>query len=188
MSNRMPDELTNLLPQERQRALLRSYVLRLGVVALVLVTMLLCIAALLLAPTYVYLAKSSAAKETQLAAIEATLSSADEKELSAQLTALSNDATILVALGRAPSASGALRAALALPRPGVTLSGFSYLPAAPKKPSTLTLSGIAATRDALRSYQLALSGAAFAKTADVPVSAYAKDSDIAFTITVTLAL
>jgi hypothetical protein len=40
----------------------------------------------------------------------------------------------------------------------------------------------------LRSYQLALQGASFARAVDLPVSAYAKDADIAFTVTITLAL
>jgi len=46
--------------------------------------------------------------------------------------------------------------------------------------------GIAATRDALRNYQIALQNAAFARAADLPVSAYAKDSNISFNITITL--
>jgi len=50
----------------------------------------------------------------------------------------------------------------------------------------LSVSGTAANREALRTYQLALQGAPFTLTAALPVSAYAKDSDIAFTITITL--
>jgi hypothetical protein len=55
-----------------------------------------------------------------------------------------------------------------------------------KAPGTLSVSGIAVTRGALRAYQLALQSAPFAVAANLPVSAYAKDTDIAFTITVTL--
>lgn len=182
----MDNELTNLLPPERQRALSRDYLLRLGVVAAVLATALFLSAWLLLIPSYVFLTRSAAAKEDRLAGLEAVLSTADEKALSVQLAALSSDAAVLTALGKTPSASATIRAALSVSRPGVVLSGLSYAPAAGKTPRTLALSGIAVTRDALRTYQLALQSAPFAVVANLPVSAYAKDSDIPFTITVTL--
>lgn len=182
----MDNELTNLLPPERQRALSRDYLLRLGVVAAILATALFISAGLLLLPSYVFLTQSAAAKEDRLAGLESVLSTADEKALSAQLAALSSDAAVLTALGKTPSASATIRAALSVSRPGVVLSGFSYAPAAGKTPRTLALSGIAVTRDALRTYQLALQSAPFAVAANLPVSAYAKDSDIPFTITVTL--
>ncbi len=183
----MNDILTNLLPPERERALSRSYSLRFGVVVALLLTALALIAALLALPTYVFLSKSAAAKEAHLANIESVLSPADEKALAAHLAALSSDAAILIALGRAPSASATIRAALSVPRPGISLSGFAYTPAALKNPGKLAVSGVAATRDALRNYQIALSSTPFAASADLPVSAYAKDADIAFTITMTLA-
>ena len=66
------------------------------------------------------------------------------------------------------------------------LSGFSYTPSSSSGSGTIALSGISATRDALRGYQLALQGAPFARSAALPVSAYAKDANIDFTITITL--
>lgn len=185
--NRMYNELTNLLPPERQRTLSRDYFLRLIVVGAVLVSILIVASAVMLVPTYVFLVKSAGAKEMRLAAIESTLSSANEKEISARLAALTADAAILTALSNTPSASGVMRNILSVPRPGVTLSGFAYTPAVKNKPSTLTISGTAATRDALRNYQLALQGAPHTLSAVLPVSAYAKDTDIAFSISVTLA-
>lgn len=182
----MNDELTNLLPPERQRALSREYRLRLGVVMVVLLTTLTIVAGLLLVPTYVFLTQNVAAKQVTLANVESILSSSDEKALRAHLAALSSDATTLIALGKTPSASAILRAALAVARPGITLSGFSYTPAAMKTQGTLTISGSAVARDTLRSYQLALQSAPFITTADLPVSAYAKDADIPFVITATL--
>ena len=183
----MHNELTDLLPPERQSALLHDYYFRLSVIFALLVSILVLISATLLLPTYVFLAKSAGTKEARLASIESALSSADEKELSARLAALTRDAAALNALADIPSASGIFRTVLAVSRPGITLSGFAYTPAGDKAPRVLILSGAAATRDALRSYQLALQGASFALSATLPVSAYAKDTDIAFAITVTLA-
>jgi len=192
----MHNELTNLLPFGRQRVLRRDYFVRLGVVLLVLLTVLTASAAVLLVPTYVFLAESARSKEVRLAGIESTLSSSEETELSEQLTALSVSTAALSALASTPSISEIIRAMLALPRPGITLSGFGYSPATGKNrgtsgtksnvaSGTFTVSGRAATRDALRNYQLALESAPFAQSADLPVSAYAKDTDITFTITVT---
>jgi hypothetical protein len=77
---------------------------------------------------------------------------------------------------------------LGIPRPGITLSGFSYTPAVSASALTsIVISGTSATRDALRSYQLALQNAPFARSVTLPVSAYASDKDLTFSITLTLA-
>lgn len=183
----MNSELTNLLPTERLQALSRDHILRISVVAIVFVVVLTAASALLLLPTYVFLAKSSAAKEKYLASIESLFSSADEKALSARLTSLSDNAIILSKLGNAQSASAIIREALEVPRPGITISGLSYTPEVGESRSTLIISGKATTRDTLRNYQLALQDAPFADSVVLPVSSYAKDTDIPFTITVTLA-
>lgn len=182
----MHSELTNLLPRERWHALRRDYFLRLGTAAALLASGLVFITAVLLFPTYVFLAASAHTKEARLATIDSTLSSVSEKTLSIRLAALASAASTLTALASTPSVSSLIRAVLAIARPGITLSGFIYAPAAGKNPGTLAISGMATTRDALRSYQIALQSASFARSADLPVSAYAKDSMIPFTITVTL--
>lgn len=182
-----PDTLTDLLPPERRRALARDYFMRLGAVVAWFVTALVLVSALLLTPTYVFLAKSSGAKEARLANMESSLSSFDDAALSTRLSALKSNTGTLSALARAPSASAIARSALAISRPGIILSGFEYVPTTAARPGTLIVSGIAASRDALRGYQLLLERAPFARSASLPVSTYAKDSNIAFAITVTLA-
>lgn len=182
----MRNNFMDLLPISRQEALSREYLYRLGTVAAGLVTGLTLVAAVLLVPTYVFLLKSAGAKQAHLTSLKSTLSSADESALSSRLTALSNDATALIALSKKPSISNLVRSVLAISRPGVVLSSFTYAPVEGKN-STLSITGTAATREALRTYQLALQSAPFASAADLPVSAYAKDANIPFTITVTLA-
>lgn len=183
----MRNNLTNLLPLERQESLAREYRFRFGVVAALLFTALVLAAAVMLMPTYIFLSDTVHAKETRLASIKTTLSSADEIALSARLLALSSDAASLISLSKRASASSVIRSVLTVSRPGVTLSGISYTPPAGKNPSTLALTGAAATRDSLRRYQLALQDAPSVLSADLPVSAYAKDVNIIFTITITLA-
>ena len=183
----MPDTLTNLLPPDRQRALARDYFLRLYVVILWFITALVLSAALLLVPTYVFLSGNVAIKKEQLANITSVLSSAEKMALLMRLDALEGDATALVALAAAPSASAIIRPMLSIPHPEVALSGFSYTPASKKASGTLSVSGTAATRNALGGYQRALQNSPFALSADVPVSAYARDTNITFTSSILLA-
>lgn len=183
----MNRELTNLLPPELQKKLSHEHILRMCVVAVMLAVALTLVSAILLFPTYVFLSKSYAIKESRLAGIESAISSADGTELSARLSALSENIEILAKLGDIKSASEIVRTALAVPHPGVALSGLTYSPAAGKNSGILVVSGTAASRDSLRNYQMAMQGAPFSASAVLPVSAYAKDSDIAFTITVSLA-
>lgn len=182
----MHNELTNLLPPERMRILSWDYRLRIGIIAIVLVTVLSLAAAVLLVPTYVLLNGSAEAKKEHLLRIVSTFTSAEETALLTRLAALSRNAAALVTFSNTPSISAIIRTVLSVPRSGITLSGFSYTPASGKSPGTLALSGSSETRDALRSYQLALQGAPFARSASLPVSAYAKDADIPFVITITL--
>lgn len=160
--------------------------MRVGVMAALLISMLMIIAGALLVPRYIFLTQSVIAKQEQLSNVEAILSSTNEPALSAHLTTLSEQAAKIAALGGAPSASALVRSALAVPRPGISLSNFGYTRALEKVPGTLKVSGIASTRDALREYQIKLRQAPFAAAADLPVSAYAKDANIAFVITITL--
>jgi hypothetical protein len=187
----MTNDLTNLLPEERHHTLRREYFWRLMVVAAVLAIALIAAAAILLVPTYLYLSSEVGVREAALTQATAALASSDEAALSARLDALTKNADILEALGNAPSASAVVRSTLSVSRPGVTLTGFTYTAAAGTEksptPATLLVSGVSATRDALRNYQIALQGASFVKGADLPVSAFAKDSEIPFTITLTLA-
>lgn len=183
----MHDDLTNLLPHDRRRARSREYLLRLLVVAASFVSGLTIVAAALLVPTYLLLSSNATQREQELAKQAPALSTGEETSLAQRLSALAANASALVKLSSASSVTGTLRSVLDLPRPGITLTTFTYTPRADaKKPATLLLSGIAATREALRSYQLALENASFTKSAALPVSSYANDVNIAFTITLTL--
>ncbi|HUY62583.1 MAG TPA: hypothetical protein VMV50_02230 [Candidatus Paceibacterota bacterium] len=182
----MRERLTNLLPVNRQRTITREYFVRLGVIAAWLVTLLIVASGFLLIPTYVYLSANQSTKTSQLAGIESSLSSSDATSLAAQLAALSNDAATLSALKDMPAASTVIREMLSVARPGITLTGITYTPSGMGTPGTLAVIGTATTRDTLRAYQLALQSASFASAANLPVSAYAKNANLPFTITVTL--
>ncbi len=182
----MRNSYTDLLPTERKRALRREYFLRLAVVGMFAATALVLIYGVLLVPTYLFLSSTAKTKSARLAELQRSLASSDESQLSARLEALSKDAGTLLALGSEPSVTGQFSALLAIARPGITLSQISYAPPSSSSAGQIIVSGIAATRDSLRQYQIAIQAAPFASSVDLPVSVYAKDSAIPFSITITL--
>lgn len=175
----------NLLPPERVRALVSSYYTRLVIVALGLLGLVLVAVAALLSPSYVYLRETLSIKEVLLGQNDGE-GGADDAELAARAAVISERARILTSTVQGRSASSLLREVLGVPRPGVTLVGLNYTPASGNKQGTLLLSGNAVSRDQLHSYQLALKGMPFAAAVDLPVNAYAKETNISFSMTIVL--
>lgn len=179
----MSSELTNLLPDERIRAFRRDYFFKLGTVAALVVVAAIGIHAALLTPSYLYLHETASLARARLAQLTNTLAGSEEAEMQTRLTRLKSDSERLLALSSSPSATGIIRALLAVPHAGITITALSFKSPSPE--GRLTITGMAKTRESLRQYHLALSSLAFAKSAELPLSAYAKESDIPFTITLT---
>ncbi len=179
----MSAELTNLLPEERIRAFRRGYFFKLGTVAAVAGAIVVLAHAALLAPAYLYLKDEVALEQAHLDEIAANLAASGEGEMRTRQKQLEADAARLVALASSPQATNVIRAVLQVPRTGIEISGFTFH--APQPDGRFAITGTAATRESLRQYALALSKLSFAKSADLPLSAYAKESDIPFTITLT---
>lgn len=177
----MATDRTNLLPQGRQRALGRDYLFRLLTVATLALTALVIAHGLLLFPTYLYLEQEVETREAKLEALNAASALAAEGEVGTRIDTLTKAATQLSSLANRPTGSGAVRAILSVPRPGITLSSFAFAPAPGE--SRMIISGTASSREALRTYRETLDALSYVTKADLPISAYAKESDIAFTIT-----
>lgn len=177
-------ELTNLLPEERIRSLRRVYFIRLAVVAILLLSGVILVHAVLLLPSYLYLRNQVGERNASLTALTTTLAGSEEKEISARVAALSEDSAYLARLSSVPKASAAIRAITALPRSGIRLTGFSFAPKVGAE-TTMSVSGVATTREALRTFEQSLADQPFITSADLPISAYAKERDIPFTISLT---
>lgn len=183
----MYHNLTNLLPPERRHKLHREYVMRLVTVGALFLSLLIVVSGLLLVPSYRSLQSMAVQKQAALTALggPAKVVSQNEND-SAEFV---NTVSYLGGLGKTVAASAAVRVVILIPREGVTLSSITF--SAPstagvvKTPAKMTITGTAATREALRAYDLALSAAPFISNVDLPISAYAKESNIAFTITLT---
>jgi Tfp pilus assembly protein PilN len=177
-------ELTNLLPPDRSRAFRREYFLHLATVSVVVLALLVIAHGLLLLPTYLSLTAERTAQSTALAKLDTNLQAADQRDIGQRVAALTSDAAYLAKLGSLPTASSLVRAILLVPHDGITLTGISFTPPLDASAGHLLLTGEASTRDTLRAYDLALAALPFVKSAELPISAYAKETDIPFTISV----
>ncbi len=181
----MMNELTNLLPASRAKTIRREYLVRLTTVVILGLIFIVLIHSVLLLPAYIYLQREVSMKTAELNSLSGAAKTDQEKEAQSQLTALTDESTHLLQLASAPTASSVLRQVLAVPRPNVRLTGFTFTPPTKAGLGSMQVSGVAATRESLRSYDQALGALSFVKSADLPISDYAKESNIPFTITLT---
>jgi len=179
----MSAELTNLLPEGRRKRLRRQYFLRIATVALLLLTILTVLHGVLLLPTYLYARNEAIRGRAELASLRASAQSAGESGIAPRAELLKTTAEYLTHLQSAPTASAALRAALQVPRPGITLTGFTFTAPSGGASARMQITGRASSRDALRQYAAALGRLPFVTSADLPISAYAKETNIDFTVT-----
>lgn len=178
-------ELSNLLPASKRRALRREYFVRLVTVAFGLATLLVAVLCVLLIPSYIYAQAETAREQAQLDQIASSATSAQERSVNDQINSVKADIAYLGRLATQPTASNAIRAILAVPHPGVTISGFTYTAPSATAQAQMGITGTASTRDTLRAYVSSLGQLPYVSNADLPISAYAKDSAIPFTVTLT---
>lgn len=180
----MTSELTNLLSADRIRAFRRYYFMRLGTLALFVIATLVVVHGILLMPSYFYAKEQSAIHTAHLGEIAAASEREGGESIAARFGSLNENASRALKLLAAPSASAAIRSVLALPRPGITVKRFTFAaPTASRKEGKMTVSGVAATRDALREYHVALQSLSFVEAAELPLGAYANEREIPFVIT-----
>lgn len=177
----MNSRLTNLLPADAERALRREYFLRLATLsAFGLASIGIAFGALLL-PAYIYVQEEVAARENHLADLSERLASSEAQELSTRLSMLESDAALLSALAEKPTASAALRRVLEVSHAAIQVTGLTFT-APVDGAGKMSVAGIANSREALRNYVRALDALPFVDKAELPLSAYAKETDISFTI------
>lgn len=179
----MSSELTNLLPSERIHAFRRDYFLRLGTIAAYTIALTVLVHGLLLVPTYLFLQNTVSLEKAHLAELTANLATSREGEMQSRLNAIKASSEQLLVLAQAPSSTAVIKTILGIAHPGVRITGFTFR--VNGNEGKLLLTGVAGTREALRTYHQSLSQLSFAKSADLPLSAYAKETDIPFTITLT---
>lgn len=181
----MREELTNLLPADRKKAIGRLYTIRLATVTLLLLSFLIVSAVVLRAPIYVYQYQQIQIEQQESVHLASRLSDNQGKGVTARFKALNDNISYLSRLASTSSATSAVASVLNVSHQGVILSGLSYTPAQKGSEEKITLTGKATTRESLQQYVSTLSSLSSGKGAEVPISTYAKESDIPFTITLT---
>ncbi len=175
----------NLLPDSRKKALARLYLLRAVVVAALVVSGVLLIHVGLMTPSYLYFHQIVRDRSAELAGLGQELAGTEEQQVSTRVKSLNDNATYLSQAAARISVSKAVRTVTEVNHPGVRITGISFTVGANNKPSTMIVTGVAASRDVLRAYASALKTLPYITSADLPISAYAKETDIDFVVTLT---
>lgn len=182
----MSHNLINLLPVDRLRAFRRTYFVRLAVVSVSLAAVAILIHTVLLVPTYLLIGAEQGTREREAARLAEAVASSEGRSAAQKLASLDADASYLLGLSGSPKASAEVRAVLAAPHAGISLDGLAYAPPTGDAGNgKMTVRGVAATREALRAYAEALRAVGGIAAVDLPIGAYAKESAIDFTITLT---
>ncbi len=173
--------MINLIPPEGQRIVRREYLARVGAVFSLLATGALLAGALLLLPTYILLTHQlntttdqAAYPEAESGYAEATRSLADASRLAKRLEAADNSA-----------AASEILAHIDAGRPSaVALIGLTIN----QRPdgAEIVARGTAETRESLRQFVDTLKRDAFFLDARVPVSDLARDTNLTFTLSLSL--
>jgi hypothetical protein len=179
----MLTELTNLVPRQSILAFRRNYFFRLATVGIVLLSILIVIHGILLIPSYFYAREEVSSESATLDHLTKSLATTEEQAAQTQLSNLQSEATYLSRLSNTATASAAIKAVLAVPHAGIVLNAFTFTAPTASAPGSMQISGVASTRETLRSYDSALSALSFVTSANLPISDYASDSNIPFTIT-----
>lgn len=176
-------ELTNLLSRDRIRALRREYMVRLLTVAAVLTSIVVGVHAVLLSPAYIYLLEEVKTREAHLAGLALAFASSEGQEMGTRLAELGTRAEALYLIAKAPTGSSVIRSVLATPHSGIRITGVTLSRPEGGGDSQMRVMGIAQKREPLQIFHKALSSLSFVSRADLPLSVYAQESDISFSIT-----
>lgn len=172
----------NLLPEARKKELSRMYHVRLAVVGTLLLSGVLGVHAVLTVPTAMYFFQEAKEHAVVLSGLGEQLAGSGEKEVSARVKALNDTGTQLIRTATSGTASGAVRSITSVPHPGVRINALAYTTGATDTTRQMKLTGTATSREALRAYAAALGAVPFITSVDLPISAYAKETDIEFSM------
>ncbi len=171
----------NLLPKFQKDILLREYRSRLVIVALFLFSLALTVASVLLVPSVLLSSQREESATRRLEALRSRMGRGDEKELE---KVLRESKTILALLRHEPPKTlfhELLMGMVAVKTSRVSLNTFSFTPSEGGK-FQADVSGIAKDRTGLVAFVKALEQTGFFEVVTAPISDFAKDSHIEFSI------
>lgn len=177
----MTDQL-NLLPEERVKELRRNYIARVCNVGLALLSAGTIIGGIFLLPTHAFIKGQYDAAAAELAERGIPREQAVESG-----AVMPNDGqpAVVQQLERTQPASPLLRDLMNVSRDGIVLTKIEYARAVSGQ-RTVICTGKARNRDALAGFVERMKGLPTVSQVQLPVSAYAKESDLPFALTLTL--
>lgn len=181
----MNNELTNLIPRDRKKAIDSLYTIRLWSVGILFASFLVLSAVLLRIPFFIYQYQQVQTQKNDLDMLTSRLQESQGQSVTDRFKTLNENIAYMSRLATSSSATAATAAILAIPHQGIMITGLSYSPSTKGTDGKMTLTGTATTRSSLHQYIDALSGQSYVKNVDLPISAYAKENDIPFTTTIT---
>lgn len=175
----------NLLPEMRKDALTRMYLLRLAVVGILTLFGVLLVHAVGMLPSFLHIQQLQAVYEADLAGLGEKLAGLEEKTIRARVTTLEARAQELQKTIDGSTASRLLRAVTAVPHLGIKIDHLSFTRGKGDQTPSMIIAGVATSRESLRAYSTTLSLLPYVTKADLPISSFAKETDIPFSITLT---
>lgn len=176
--------MINLLPPAAKKRVHHEYWMRVATVWLILWAIAFFIGASILLPTRVLIGSQTSVYETS--ANEASAKVANYQDVRSSLVAAGEQARLVVDERELPAISELIGVFESLQGADIELIELN-LARAGRALDPVSISGIAANRQALASFRDRLLSAEQVESVDLPISNLASDRDIKFTITVTLA-
>lgn len=168
----------SLLPEEYKKKMHMEYKIRLTIVGLVGLLVLVVISGVFIFPTYLRVSTENNLSLMQKQAIERQITEQTGQNAGEDIKSVKQNMNIASLDQR--SVILAIDAVLKAQSKDIKLTNFSYT--YNSKASTLAINGISANRQSLQLFQKNLSSDSIFSSAELPLSNYAKDSDIPFSI------
>ena len=175
----------NLLPEMRKDSLRRMYLMRFLVVSVLVLFGVLIIQVVGMVPSYVYVEQQQVMYETELAGLGEKLAGAEEQGIQERVSTLEARALALQEGAKGSTASSVFRAVVAVPHAVIKIERLSFTRGKGEVTPSLAIAGVAASRSTLSSYATALSHLPYVSNVDLPISAFAKETEIPFSLTLT---
>ncbi len=170
----------SLLPEEYRKKMQKEYRIRLAVVGLLGLIALAVISGVFIFPTYLRISTENNITSIQKQVLENQITLQTGQNSSEDIKSVKQNMSIASLDQR--SAISAISAVVQAQSKDIKLTNFSYT--YNSKASNLSINGIALNRQALQSFQKNLSAQKLFTSVELPLSDYAKDSNISFSINI----
>jgi hypothetical protein len=171
----------NLLPLEEKKKIRRLYLTRFAVASLLVFTFLTVATSVLLMPSFIIAMQKHKAAQVRKEIITNTISASEKSNIKEELIVFKKNVDLLKPADT--SLLQLIEKVLVHKEEGVSISSFAYNVVSSGNKQVI-IGGIASERDKLFQFQKKLEQEKTFARVDLPISNFAKDKDIIFTMTI----